>query len=640
MPPPPATGLIVGQVIDAGSGKPVSGAIVSIQGGGRPGAAAMTTPEMELRMIEVGLAARGGGPAGPQPVMTDSDGRFVFRDLAKGNYGLTAVMPGYSTGTYGRRRPDGPGRQIDLADHERVTDAVVRVWKNASIAGAVVDEAGEPAVGLSVRAIRRVTMGGRRRWTPATTASTDDRGMYRIANLVPGDYLVAIQSTQTTVPAASADAYMQAIMSGTMAELSRQRLESGAPFPSGAGIRIGDLQLQASTATRTHSAPSPTEDGRMLVYQTTFYPAASRPDQASVVALGSGEQRMNVDLQLRLVPTARVSGSVMGPDGPSANTGVRLIPAGTDDFVSESGLEAAVASTDAEGRFTFLGVPGGQYTAKAHRVPRPGVNFGDENMAIVGGMPVTAAGPEPPTTISAPSFYAELAVSVGEGDLTGVNLAFRPGARLSGQVEFDGTAPRPPPQRLQQMSVNLMAVDARAPAVPTAANRANQDGRFTTSGYPPGKYWVNVNSPGPEWTIRSVTVAGVSALERPVELGTDDIGNVVVTFTDRIIELSGTVQGDAALIDGATVIAFPADYTSWIANGLGPRRMASVIASKTGTYTMRLPVPGDYLVAAIGADTAPDQDPQFYAALARFATRLSVVEGDKRSLPLTIGRIR
>jgi protocatechuate 3,4-dioxygenase beta subunit len=637
-PPPPSTGLIVGQVIDASSGRPVAGAIVAIQGGGRPGAAAMTSPEAELRMIEVGLAARGGGPAGPPPVMTGSDGRFVFRDLAKGNYGLTAIVPGYTPGTYGRRRPEGPGRQVELADNERVTDLVVRVWKYASISGTVVDEAGEPAVGMSVRAMRRVNAGGRRRWNINTTATTDDRGIYRLPNLVPGEYLVLLPATSTTVPVANVDAYYRAIMSGSTAELTRMRMESQAPIPTGAGLRVGDLQLQTSGAARVHAGPAPSTDGRLFIYPTVFYPTASRADQASVLTIGSGEQRMTVDFQLKLTPTSRVSGSIAGPDGPAANTGVRLLPAGADDFATDSGAEVAVTSSDAEGRFTFLGVPPGQYIARAYRVPRPELNF-IESGTFVGGVPVGAP-PAPPTSMAGPTYFAEVPVSVGDSDLSGVNLVFRPGARVSGHVVFDGTAPAPPAQRLQQLIVTLGGVDSRSFVPSTSAARLTPDGQFTTAGYAPGRYTFNLGAPGPEWTLRSVMVNGVNILERPLELGTDDITGAVVTFTDRVTELSGTVTGDAALTDGATVIVFPADYQTWIANGLSTRRTVSTVASKTGTYSLRVPLPGNYLVAAIGADTPPDQDPEFYAALAKFATRISFSEGDKGSLPLTLGRIR
>ena len=96
-PAAPRTALVVGQVIDAGTGTPVSGALV------------------ELRM-QVPLSAPPSPFSRPAPptqllqtprVLTGSDGRFVFRGFPKGNFLLTAIKPGYLNGAYGRRRPGG-----------------------------------------------------------------------------------------------------------------------------------------------------------------------------------------------------------------------------------------------------------------------------------------------------------------------------------------------------------------------------------------------------------------------------------------------------------------------------------------------------------------------------------------------------
>src|SRR5438105_999896 len=68
------TSLVVGQVVDAGTNRPIPGAVVSINAGHR--------------------------------ILADDQGRFLFRDLAKGSYLFTASAPGYLDGGYGRRRPN------------------------------------------------------------------------------------------------------------------------------------------------------------------------------------------------------------------------------------------------------------------------------------------------------------------------------------------------------------------------------------------------------------------------------------------------------------------------------------------------------------------------------------------------------
>src|SRR5688500_4198537 len=104
-PSDPRTGLIVGQVVDGDSGKPIAGAIVS-------------------------LGAAAGPPQAPR-VLTGSDGRFVFRDLPRGSFPIVATKPGYAEGAYGRGRPGGPSRQVTLTEGERIGDVVTRMWKYA-----------------------------------------------------------------------------------------------------------------------------------------------------------------------------------------------------------------------------------------------------------------------------------------------------------------------------------------------------------------------------------------------------------------------------------------------------------------------------------------------------------------------------
>ena len=76
-----------------------------------------------------------------------------------------------------------------------------------------------------------------------------------------------------------------------------------------------------------------------------------------MITIASGEERAGVDLQMHLVATSRVSGTLLGPDGPAFNMGLRLVPADARDLASENGYETATTVTDAAGQFTFLGVP-------------------------------------------------------------------------------------------------------------------------------------------------------------------------------------------------------------------------------------------------------------------------------------------
>ena len=81
--------------------------------------------------------------------MTNGAGHFLFRDLVRGSYPVTATAAGYVGGSNGRVQADGPSRPVTLDDNERVTDVVIRLWRHGVVSGTVRDERGDPMVGVS-----------------------------------------------------------------------------------------------------------------------------------------------------------------------------------------------------------------------------------------------------------------------------------------------------------------------------------------------------------------------------------------------------------------------------------------------------------------------------------------------------------
>ena len=218
-PPPlaPGTGIIVGQVIDAATGKGVNSAVVTL--------------------------------AGARRVMTTTDGRFAFRNLPEGSHTLTAAKSGYIDGAFGMRRPGGPTLPVVLADAERRGNLVIWLWRHGAITGTIVDEAGEPLIGIQVTALRRSIVGGRRRFVQGGTETTDDRGIYRIGRLAPGDYAVAMATSQVSVPAASRGSSKRAMMAGAISVAMRfPGHDAGRGMPSMSGSpdsrQVGD-ELQS-----------------------------------------------------------------------------------------------------------------------------------------------------------------------------------------------------------------------------------------------------------------------------------------------------------------------------------------------------------------------------------------------------------
>ena len=90
------------------------------------------------------------------------------------------------------------------------------------------------------------------------------------------------------------------------------------------------------------------------------------------------------------------------------------------------------------------------------------------------------------------------------------------------------------------------------------------------------------------------------------------------------------------------MVIVPAGYRPGaIATVASPRRARTVQAQKTGAYTVNNLGSGDYVVVALNdSDVGDLQDAAFIANVLRIGTRVSITDGEKKALDLTIVRPR
>lgn len=619
------TAIIAGQVIDATTKRPVGGAVVTLSVPATPAGG------------QAGPATPGTAPAQTRraAAVANAEGRFVFRDLPAGSYNLTATRNGYAPGAFGRRRPEGPSRVLTIAESARASDVVLSLWRLSTISGIVRDDRGEPVIGVHVTAMRRTMTGGRLELTFAggSGEATDDRGHYRINGLQPGSYIVTIRTVPQSAAVSTVERYRTAAASGTSATLARELREGGALQMFTEGLVVDGWQVSIWGQLQ----PLPGPNGTLLISPMVFHANVTSSAEATPVTLAAGEDREGVDFAVPLVTGVRVSGTLVGPDGPAANHGVQLVPVAAVDPVYP--FPTAYSITDAAGRFALLGVTPGSYVVRARRVPPTGPLFTPP--------PPTAgvsAGRETVTQASGPSFpahFAEAPVTVGSASVDGVSLLLRPGGRISGSIRFEGAATPPAAAQLQRMTVLVRPLTNSEGQGAGGQTNVDASGGFQTPGYAPGRYLISAVPPASDWTLASVRVGGVDASDQAIALGTTDVTDVVVTFTDRITTLSGTVRSADGSADAeATVVAFPADFRAWLATGMSPRRMAMTATSATGAYQLRIGIAGDYLVVAIPPEIAPEIDLEFMKRFATSATRVTFVTGDARTLSLSVSRVR
>ena len=629
----PPTGAISGVVTDAVTRQPLSGAIVTLELDKRPERQSMLRPP----------------PLGRQ--LTDSKGRFVFRQLpASDSFKITTTKLGYFDGGYGKKTADAPVAHIVLADGQWISDVTVEMTRPGAIVGAVVDERGEPVVGAYVRALQEMHVAGRPHYASGPIGRTDDRGVYRIAGLVPGRYVVFVPSVQSAVPIGTP----ATTLSGIPDQVAGNMLANGQPMPAYTDPGIA-LDAENRLVLGRYITPPPPVSGRAMAYPPTFYPNGPTIAGATSVELSPGADRIGVDIRLQAVATSRVSGVVQSPTDLPGNMVLRLIAAGNQGL--GHGTETATALVGPRGAFTFLNVPDGQYVidgtgmSAEFEMDSVGLQTLPTTPGALPGSGSASGVPSGPPSMglrthSGPggnALWATTPVAVAGHDVTNIAVVLQPTISLSGRLVFAGRDTKPLVQ-----TAFLTAEPANGdPALGMPYNDERNDlYAFHIAGLLPGPYVLRVRGfgIGDVWTVKSITAGG-----RDITNGTIDGGagrsydDIVITFTDETTEIrGGVVDAKGApppLASG--VIAFSADRAQWMNYGFTPTRISSTLVTSNGSYKIRGLPAGDYFLVAVDeAHVDAWQDPAFLESAARQAIRVTVGWGDTRNADLKITVVR
>jgi hypothetical protein len=531
-------GFVVGAVVDAATGRGVANVVV-----------------------------RATGRDVTQTRLTDELGRFYLKFLHEGDFTITAEKSGYIDGAYGKQRAGGDSIPLTVAIGVLNTFVRIPLFRPAVISGVVADESGERLVGVPVRAVRRELVDGTWQMTHVPPDITDDEGAFRLFDLVPGEYLVFVPAVQATVPVAAIEEVGQT--GSVSAELSTVMSSSGVTSP---------IQPDPDGVTAVIELPlpkPPDQDGRPAAYRTQYYPGGDRLATARSIIVGPSDHHHGVFFQMLPYPTTRVSGVVLGPDGPARNQLLRLLFVDDDD--TGVGSEIAITLSGPDGGFTFANVPAGRYRVDARGRPSSAVPV------------LVPGGPE------GPALWGHATVAVNEDPVEDLVVAVHPAPAVAGRIVFETAGQKASAREASAASITLSPANgARAPYV----TRANGSGHFSIEGVIPGEYTFRTSLPG-GWYEKSVTAGARDETTGLLRVEADQpIGDVVVTATDRPSRLIGVVRdGRAFIAPGATVIAQPAGRSATAVPD--PRRARIVRASSTGVYQIDALPPGEYALTAV-----------------------------------------
>jgi uncharacterized protein (DUF2141 family) len=625
---PVGNGAISGVVTAADSGRPIRGARVTINGtvpapprtggpsGAIPGATTFTTAPGMQGNITISTNTTGVS----RTAITDAQGRFSFARLPAARFNLTVTRTGYLNATHGEKRPMGRGTPITLAEGQQV-QAPMRLTKGGAITGVALGEFGEPLPNAQIRAWRYTTTTGVRRLQSANSSMTDDRGVYRLHSLQPGEYVVSVTPNNSDLVMERASQEMSALEGA---------LRSGqVKPPAGPGL--------PATVTVTMPPPPEPRDVMPSTYLPTFHPSTPVATDGTVIRIAGGDEHANADIQAQFVRASVVQGTLAAALPSGVAVQVALIP-------DDPALPASNSQTRAQedGRFTLGNITPGRYTLLAWTVPGPNRGPVTINTTQVQAFPtpMPAGAPANLTFSTGPQrlddsqkLFARMPIVVDGQSPVMVTLSLQPGRTISGRVIFEMAQPPDLSAGRTMASLTHANTGLSIPTPMPSPAPIGPDGSFTFKGVFPGKFVLRANG-----MVKSSMVGMQDTLDVPLDFtGDRDVTDAVITVTDKTSELTGTLTDAAGRpAFDYSILAVTTDQRLWMA---GSRRIMVAQLGLDGTYTFRNLPPGDYMVAAI-ADLEPggQYDPELLRSLAGASLRVTVTEGAKATQNIRVAR--
>src|ERR1700733_2460750 len=180
---------------------------------------------------------------------TGDDGRFDFGGIPLGKYELSAARRGYLTQSYQQHEDFWTAIAVGP---ERISEGLIfKLMPQSILYGTVNDEAGEPIRRAQVHLYEDRDRDGIRSTQQRQTVITDDRGMYEIANIPPGNYFLSA---------------------------------SAQPWYAGPANR------RRSPVQSDNPQPAAVNSALDVAYPTTFYPNAIDSDDAIPIPIRGGER--------------------------------------------------------------------------------------------------------------------------------------------------------------------------------------------------------------------------------------------------------------------------------------------------------------------------------------------------------------
>jgi hypothetical protein len=367
------------------------------------------------------------------------------------------------------------------------------------------------------------------------------------------------------------------------------------------GLAPGDYYVSATLRSNMFADDS----SDTTSYAPTYFPGTGNMAEAQRVTLNLGQELASISFALQPTKAVRVTGTARDSKGEPLSNGFVMLHESMEGSTASMMMMRQGGRVRADGTFTVVNVSPGNYTLTVN----------------AGGM----AGPD--------AEGATASITVGNEDLTGINLVTSKGTTMTGTIVLAPGATG----KLTMQGIQVFPQSPRfEPMFGMGPGRVDSDGTFRVTGLRGRRLFRLMNVP-PTWSLKAVMLNGQDIIDTPIEFkDDDDLSGLQMVVTDRVSEVNGRVTGDRGEpTRDYTVVIFPEDSAKWT---YPSRYVRAGRADQEGMFKIRdFPPDSRYLAVAVDyLEEGEGGDPQFLEQIRDRATEISIGEGEVKALNLKL----
>jgi protocatechuate 3,4-dioxygenase beta subunit len=381
------------------------------------------------------------------------------------------------------------------------------------------------------------------------------------------------------------------------------------------GLAPGEYFVSVSQSNRGRAVrlgPPSTLQEEDETYVETYFPGTTEMEQAVALKVAASQELLGVDVQLRPTRTFRVTGRVVSETGDpleGRNVTLTLLPRETRSVNFNSMNRSSTRSP--QGDFTMQGVTPGSYTLLAQVFDRRGFSGPNASSGMLSG---------------------RLAVDVGNRNVEGLSVPVRPGLRIEGRLQAEGSAEID----LSNVRISLRSQEPMlAMGGGGTSDRVNEeDGTFTLEAVTQGVYEVMLGGVSEDAYLKAARLGNQEVLSAGLDLTNSSAAGVLdLTLSTKGGRLDGAVvNAEGQPVVGAQVVLLP-EASRRQRVGL----FKSATTDQNGVFTLRGIAPGNYSIVALeNVERGAWMDPNFLRGNENAAKKVEIKEGSAQSFELKV----